>query len=168
MEDYSNKNANGKPCMETALKYLASKPRTVRETENHLTQKGCSKHEVAATVERLLELGYLNDEGYAQEFVRTRLNSKPVSKRKLKAQLYQRRLDESAVNLALESVSGQQEMENAMKLAQKFKIQLQGLPQYEMAGKITQRLLSRGFEFSTVKACIKNLMEYELQAEVED
>lgn len=156
------KNGNKRQALDVALKFLAIKPRSVREMENYLASKGYDQSEIAEAVQRLCELDYLNDSEYAHEFVRTRLNARPVSKRKLKAQLYQKRVPESAIDEALEDISAQQELENAIKLARKFFAQSSGLPQDKAASRITNKLLSRGFEFSTIKTCLKTVMEYEL------
>ena len=65
--------------MEYAMKYLTGKDRTVSEMQAYLDGKEFGEADVDATVNRLLELGLLNDERYAQRFVETRLASKPVT-----------------------------------------------------------------------------------------
>ena len=81
------KKKTGKSAMDSALDYLTSRPRTVREMENYLDGQNYGEYEVYAAVERLKELKYLDDVRYAADFVSTRLATKPLSRRKLKEQL---------------------------------------------------------------------------------
>ena len=79
-----SKKEKGVSPMDAALGYLARRGRTVREMELYLDGQNYGEYEVYAAVERLKELGYLDDRRYAEEFVRSRLATKPVSRRKLR------------------------------------------------------------------------------------
>lgn len=59
------KKKTGKSAMDSALDYLTSRPRTVREMENYLDGQNYGEYEVYAAVERLKELKYLDDVRYA-------------------------------------------------------------------------------------------------------
>lgn len=54
-----------KTAIETAYAYLASRMRTVAETERHLKEKGFGPEEIEAAVNELTELRYLDDQQYA-------------------------------------------------------------------------------------------------------
>src|SRR5512133_3202225 len=77
----------GRTPMDAALRFLGARARTVRETERHLDACEYGEVEVYDTVERLKELGLLNDTAFAEEYVRTRLATKPVSRAHLREQL---------------------------------------------------------------------------------
>ena len=53
------KKKTGKSAMDSALDYLTSRPRTVREMENYLDGQNYGEYEVYAAVERLKELKYV-------------------------------------------------------------------------------------------------------------
>ena len=78
--------------MDAALRFLA-RARTVREVERHLDACEYGEVEVYETVERLKDLGLLNDVTYAEEFVRTRLATKPISRAHLREQLLSHEAD---------------------------------------------------------------------------
>ena len=140
--------------MEAALKYLTMKPRTVLEMELHLDKCEFGEFEVYQTVERLKELGYLNDAEYAREFVRSRLSTKPLSRRKLREQLYAHRLSIEIIEEALSAVDDETEAANAAAIAEKYARQYAALPDEQKKQKLMQRLCSRGFEYASVRECL--------------
>ena len=70
----------GRTPMDAALRFLGARARTVREVERHLDNCEYGEVEVYETVERLKALGLLDDVAFANEFVRTRLATKPISR----------------------------------------------------------------------------------------
>ena len=87
--------------MDTALKYLDIKPRTVREVELRLDEAEFGEQEICDVILRLKELNYLNDNDYAANFIRTRLACKPLSRRKLRDQLYTHKVPKDIIDEAL-------------------------------------------------------------------
>ena len=74
----------GQSAYDAALDYLTPKDRTQREVENYLDERNYSEIEVINTIERLKDNGLIDDERYAKRFVETRLNTKPISRQKLR------------------------------------------------------------------------------------
>ena len=106
---------------------MPQRPVLWRETELYLDKCQFGEFEIYSVIERLKELGYLDDKAYADEFIRSRLATKPVSRRKLREQLAGHQLDNDIINEALASVSDEAELENAMLIAQKFAANMTGL-----------------------------------------
>jgi len=149
----------GKSPMETALDYLALKPRTVREMELHLDQMEYGEYEVYSVVERLKELGYLDDAKYAENFVASRLAAKAVSKRKLYEQLVSHHLTRELIEEALREVPEETEQENAMEVAKKFDRQFSELPDRERKERVYRRLAARGYSYETIRSCLTELFD---------
>ena len=101
----------------------------------------------ALRIERLKELNYLNDEKYAQDFVATRLATKPISKRKLWTQLYAHKLPKETIAYALEAITPDVEKANALEIAKKFDRQFSAIERAERKQRVTRRLLGRGFSY---------------------
>jgi len=137
----------GQTPMDAALKYLTHRARTVREVERHLDDCNFGEYEIQQVVERLLELNYLNDESYAEEFVRSRLATKPVSRRKLREQLLSHEVPSDIVEAAIAQVPDNAEQENAAAIAEKFARQLSALDPEEARERIMKRLASRGYSY---------------------
>ena len=61
-----------------ALKYLERRARTVKEVRDKLLEKKFDLIVVNKIVERLLQAGYLNDELFAQNYLRWRNDFRPT------------------------------------------------------------------------------------------
>lgn len=151
-----SKNKNTEP-LDVAIAYLGDKARTVREMEDKLDSLNYGEYEVYAAVERLKELGYLNDEKYAADFVETRLATKPVSKRKLYSQLYAHRVPKDIIEGALEEITEEVEKANALAVAKKFARQFEGFEPDEQRQRVVRRLMARGFDYDAAKYAIESV-----------
>ena len=144
----------GRTPMDAALRYLGARARTVREVERHLDASEYGEVEVYETVERLKELGLLNDAAFAEEYVRTRLATKPVSRAHLRQQLLQHEADTDAVEQALSSLPEDAEANNAVQIAEKYARQYARLPEDERNEMVMRRLLSRGYSYDDARAAL--------------
>ena len=165
------KKKTGKSAMDSALDYLTSRPRTVREMENYLDGQNYGEYEVYAAVERLKELKYLDDVRYAADFVSTRLATKPLSRRKLKEQLRTHYLSSDDIDAAMKQVTDDVERRNAMTVAEKFYRQFEGLEEYDRRQRIVRRLAGRGYDFGVIRDSVEELIgaiDCPLESDVED
>ncbi|MDL2258470.1 regulatory protein RecX [Eubacteriales bacterium OttesenSCG-928-K08] len=149
----------GKTPMDAALRYLSSRARSVREVERYLDEQQYGEYEIQQVVDRLTELGYLNDANYADEFVRTRLNTKPISRGHLKTQLLAHELPADIIDEALSKITAEQEFENTLAVAQKHFAQLESYPEKERNERLYRRLLGRGFSHDNIMRAIRCLNE---------
>ena len=152
------KKKTGKSAMDSALDYLTSRPRTVREMENYLDGQNYGEYEVYAAVERLKELKYLDDVRYAADFVSTRLATKPLSRRKLKEQLRTHYLSADDIDAAMKQVTDDVERRNAMAVTEKFYRQFEGLEEYDRRQRIVRRLAGRGYDFGVIRDSVEELI----------
>ncbi|HOG00010.1 MAG: Regulatory protein RecX [Firmicutes bacterium ADurb.Bin248] len=143
--------------MDAALAYLAAKPRTAREVAQKLDSLEFGEGDVDQTVARLAELGLVDDARYAEEFVASRLATKPVSRAKLRGQLYSHRLAAEHVEAALAAVDDAAEAENALLVAGKYARRFAELEEEERKRRVMRRLVGRGFSFGASKAAIEKL-----------
>ncbi len=144
--------------MDAALSYLTARARTEGEMELYLSKQQFGEVEVYDCIERLKELGYLNDRQFAADFIATRLSTKPVSRRKLREQLYSHKLEAEVIQEALEAVTDAVEEENAAQVAAKFWRQFEGLEEYERKARVIRRLLGRGYDLGLVRARVEAMI----------
>ena len=83
------------------LGWIARRQRSVKETRDYLTRKQLEPDRIDEFVERLLGLKYLNDESFAQMWVRNRRELKNSSKRKIQAELRSKGVSHDLIELAL-------------------------------------------------------------------
>jgi len=75
--------------MEIAVGYLGTRPRTRWETERRLRRAGATDPVIAETVERLAEIGYLDDAAFARWWGEQRDRHAPRGSRMIEAELRQ-------------------------------------------------------------------------------
>ncbi len=154
-----NKRRKGIGAYDEALDFLTPKARTVREMENHLDECDYSEIEVIQTVEKLRATGLLDDEKYASNFVESRLNTKPVSRQKLREQLSGHFIPDEIIDAALEAVDSETELANARSVAEKYFRQFSSLELTERLRRVGLRLTSRGYSFDDIKTVLSELTE---------
>jgi len=147
----------GKTPMDAALGYLGFRARTVREVERYLDEKQYGEYEVMQVVDRLIELGLLNDAKFASEFIASRLRTKPMSRRHLREQLRAHELPRDIIDDAISEITDEQELDSAVASAQKYREQYASLEEHECSQRVTRRLLSRGFSYGTVRMAMERL-----------
>jgi regulatory protein len=75
--------------MEIAVGYLGTRPRTRWETERRLRRAGAADPVIVQTVDRLTELGYLDDAAFARWWGEQRDRHAPRGRRMIEAELRQ-------------------------------------------------------------------------------
>lgn len=135
--------------MDSALKYLGYRARTVREMEYHLDECLYGEYEIMQTVERLEELGYLNDLQFARDFIDSRLRTKPVSRAHLKEQLKNHHCAPDAIEEALAEITDEQEQLNATAVARDLAEHTEGTGYRERRERIMRKLVTRGYSYET-------------------
>ena len=147
--------------MDAALSFLTARMRTVREVEDKLDELQYGEGDILATVARLKELNLLDDEAYAREFVRSRLATKPVSRKKLYLDLRAHKLPEETVRTVLDELPKETEADNALEVAKKFWRQMSALEEPVRRERVLRRLTSRGFSAEASMAAIREAAEEE-------
>lgn len=137
--------------MEYAMKYLTLKDRTVAEMQTYLDGKEFGEADVDATIERLLELGLLDDARYARRFVETRMASKPISRRHLRDQLKGHGIADAEIEAAMQTVEDTDEEANARLIAKKFARQFETLEAQKRRERVLSRLIARGFSYDAAR-----------------
>lgn len=87
-----------------AVGMLASRARAAKELERALVRKGEPVDLARAAVERLVSVGYLDDAVYARQFVRARVASAGLSRRRLQAELARRGVAREIADQAIADV----------------------------------------------------------------
>jgi len=99
-------------------------------------------------------LGLLNDTAYAEDFVRTRLATKPVSRAHLREQLLSHETDLDAIEQALLAVDDETQQKSAVSIAEKYARQYSNLAEDERNEMVIRRLLARGYSYDDARAAL--------------
>jgi regulatory protein len=94
--------------MAAGLRFLEARPRSIAETRRRLVQMGYRADLVDATVERLTDLGLLDDAEFARSWVESRDRAHPRGERALRNELRLKGLPDAVIAeaLAARSASG--------------------------------------------------------------
>jgi regulatory protein len=87
--------------LESGARFLEARPRSVAEVRRKLTRLGYRPDLVAGAVDRLTELGFLDDEAFARAWVESRDRSKPRGEHALRRELGLKGVDRSIVDAVL-------------------------------------------------------------------
>ncbi|HUG48186.1 MAG TPA: regulatory protein RecX [Candidatus Limnocylindria bacterium] len=88
--------------MEAAAAFLAVRPRSVAETRRRLSQLGYRQPLVEQVLERLTEMGYLDDEAFAQAWIESRDRARPRGEGALRRELAVKGVQRETVAAVLE------------------------------------------------------------------
>lgn len=132
-----------------ALKLISTRYKTQKEVENYLYEKGYLPQIVYFVVEKLNEYHYIDDERYADSYIASHKN---FGKLKLKQQLLQKGISPTIVEQKLEDENFDQSQE-ILNLAQKYMKNKQDSKENYI--KMIKNLMSKGFEYETIKEVLK-------------
>ena len=112
---------------ETVLRSLTAAPKSRSELERSLARKGYPEHVVTPLLDRLDDVGLVDDAGYAELIVRTRHAERGLARRAIAMELRRRGIDDETASDALEQVDGDDERAAADALARKHVARTRGL-----------------------------------------
>lgn len=96
--------------LEAAARFLEARSRSIHEVRRRLTQAGYRSDLVEGAIERMVDLGMLDDEAFARAWVESRDRSRPRGERAIREELRLKGVDRASVDLVLgerrEAVSG--------------------------------------------------------------
>lgn len=150
--------------VDQSLRLLTLRPRSVWEIEQHLARSGVTGPVIALAVERLIALGYLDDQAFASFWVRERMRSKPTSPKALRYELKQKGVESTVIDAVLEDLDSD---DAAYQAAAGQIRKLRGKSKYAFKEKLLALLLRRGFSFTQARMAIQAWID-ELEADTPD
>ncbi len=138
------------------IKHISYKQRTSKEVADKLRNLEHTPEQIEEATQKLIELGFLDDERYAEEFVDTR-QIRYGRKRiflELKKRGIPEHIAEKALNDILDVDAGYQ---TALELARKKYAQCEGLEAQKTATRIQGMLLRKGYSYDIVNRIMKEL-----------
>ena len=145
--------------MARALRLLALRPRSRGELRQKLLEKNPgSESIIGQVIARLEELGYLNDAQLAADYAQTRVELRPVGRRRLKNELRKRMIAEDLIDRTLDDVYTEQTQTTMMDRAVQRWIRRRGHPHTRAElKKLYDYLLRLGFEPSQARERLQKI-----------
>lgn len=142
-------------CFNRAVRYLSLRPRSTKEIEEYLLKKDFTPETVKQTVERLLDLNYLNDEEFGKTFMKGRQEFKGRSKYFIKYELKQKGLDSNLIDTL--SNEAHDDLETAKVFVERKRRAYSRLDKFEFQQKMMRLLQSRGFSFDIIHKALQDI-----------
>jgi regulatory protein len=142
--------------MDKAVRYLARRPHSTGEIRGKLRAKQFDDEIISYVIQRLEELGYVNDLEFARFWVRERDTFRPRGPQALRAELRNKRVPNEMID---EAVSEIDMLDAARRAAQKKVSSLRGKDRQTFRRRLGGYLSRRGFSYDTVNTVINELLE---------
>lgn len=137
-----------------AVRYLSLRPRSKKEIEEYLLKKEFTPEVVTQTIDRLLDLNYLNDEEFGKTFMKSRQVYKGRSKYFITYELKQKGLDSTLIeNL---SSNAQDDLKTAKEFVERKRRVYSKLDKQEFKEKLMRLLQSRGFSYDIIRKSLED------------
>jgi regulatory protein len=144
--------------MARALKLLSVKSRTVAELREKLLDRAVSETLVEHVITRLKERRYLNDEQFATDYSATRLQLKPIGRRRLARELAQKKVPKPVIETTLAEAYERADEGMLIDQAIEKRLRTRGRPQTRQEAKnLFDHLLRLGFDYELVRRKVYDL-----------
>lgn len=127
------------------LRQLSMAPRSRAQLERKLSQRGCDPEVAQRVLDRMTEVGLVDDEAYAELLVRSRQQTKGLARKALAHELRKQGIDPEVADEALGQVGAGDERARAEELVAKKLRTMAGLAPDVQARRLAGMLARKGY-----------------------
>lgn len=140
---------------DVAVRYLASRPRSVAEIHRHLRGKRFDDETIAKAIDKLRAQRYVDDEAFARYWLEQRERFRPRGDRGLRSELLGKGISRDVVDLVLGERAPDADVEQAKRALSRPMTRWATLGPPERKRKIHAYLAARGFDYGTIEEVIR-------------
>jgi regulatory protein len=140
---------------DVAVRYLASRPKSVAEIARHLRGKRFDVVDVERAIDRLRAQRYVDDDAFARYWVEQRERFKPRGDLALKSELLGKGVSREVIEVVLGERAPDADVEQAKRALSRPMTRWATLAPAERKRKIHTYLAARGFDYSTIEEVIQ-------------
>ena len=137
------------------LRQLAMAPRSRAELMQKLAQRGCAADVAATVLDRMTQVGLVDDEAYAQMLVRSQQAGRGLAKRALARELRTKGIEDHLAEDALTAISDEDERDRARALVDKKLRAMHGLGIEVQTRRLVGMLARKGYSSNVTYAVIR-------------
>lgn len=142
--------------LERTMNYVMIRPRSIREVRDYFWRKKADPEVGEQIIQKLESRGYLGDAAFAKSWVRARQLTKPVSKRRLTAELMQKGVRSELIEQALNGDSEDNQYDEAQALREIIRKKSKQA-RYQDEQKLMQYLARQGFGYDLIKNTLSEI-----------
>lgn len=143
--------------LQLAMNYISYQLRTEQEMYRYLKEKEISQEDSRKIMQRLKELRLIDDLNYGKSYLRTQLRLSDKGPQAVQQQLRKKGLKEEVTQEVMQLYTAEDQIEIAMKTAQKYLKTIRGKSHKETLQKLRQKLMQKGFSNETVTLVMNEL-----------
>lgn len=140
------------------LKQLTLGPRTRKQLADKLRERDCDDALAARVLDRMTDVGLIDDQAFAEMLVRSKQAGRGLAKRALAQELRQKGVDDETVSQALGSIDPESERARAEQLAAKKMRTMGGLDPQVQSRRLSGVLARKGYPLSVVYAVVREVV----------
>ena len=137
------------------LRQLAMAPRSRAELAQRLAQRGCTAEVADAVLDRMTQVGLVDDEAYAHMLVRTQQAGRGLARRALARELRTKGIEGELADETLSSITDEDERDRARALVDKKLRAMHGLGLEVQTRRLAGMLARKGYSPSMSYAVIR-------------
>lgn len=144
---------------QVVLRQLAVGPRTRKQLLDKLAQRGCADEVAARVLDRMAEVGLVDDQSFAEMMVRSRQETKGLATPALRHELRRKGVPDDIVEGALQDVDPHRERAQAEELVDKRLRTLQGLDRVVQTRRLAGFLARKGYGAAVSYKVIRDALD---------
>jgi regulatory protein len=141
-----------------ALRKLTARPRTRRELDQALQAKNVPPSVKKAVLDRMQEVGLVDDASFAADWVASRQQRRHLSRRALRRELESKGVERSDIDSALNDVDFDSELTTARDLVARKRATMSGLARDVQYRRLAGILGRRGFDTAVAVQVLNELL----------
>lgn len=145
--------------LKRALRFLAYCPRSEAEVRAKLSQVGFNEDVVAATLERLRSLKFLDDERFARDWARSKVEDRGYGPLRIKRELKKRGISVAVVDQVIKEAFGRREGKDRARLLLEKRYARKDLSDPKILRRAVSYLQRRGYRDSVIAEVLRLPLE---------
>lgn len=149
--------------MNSCMWHLGQSSKTRKQLQDKLIAKEIPSDIIEETLDRLVELKYVDDENYAGIFVQNKQSFNKMGKSAIRQELRKKGIDQETIDNALEEISEEDERSRAKELVKKKLPSTRRLDRQKrinrLVGMLSRKGYSAGIVFSIINECLEEEAE---------
>ncbi|EGT3615100.1 recombination regulator RecX [Clostridium perfringens] len=148
-------------CKNSALRTVEKTYKTEKELKDKLLGRGFEEDTIRKAIDFLKEYNLLNDEKYAEMYIKDRLRTQ--GRNKIKYALIRKGISEEIILDKLSNIDEEDENDTAFKLAEKKYniLKKKESDKYKLSQKLFRFLLSKGYDYDCCNSVVRRLTNNE-------
>jgi len=149
--------ATVRSAFERALTYLSYRHRTEQEVRRNLEKRNFSVEVIDAVLVKLQDYRFVDDSRYTDDYIQIKGQGQLKGRRRIRDELLKKGIERELVESGLTAYHQENELNNALKIAQRYVREKRTLPYGQIRGKLSTKLIGKGYDWEIIEKVMLSL-----------